>query len=336
MRGEVGCFMMGGMKSMKKRNAIGLVLAGWFVCTAAAWGAPVGRGVLLDSYSAVVNGRVITVGEVMDAMRPEHARLVRQYGGDELVAKLMEAYKESRDRLIADELVLADFAAQGVTLPERAIEDHINGIIHERFNNDRTAFLQALAEERTTYEEWRKRMQDQLIIQVMRQREVSSKILVTPYDIQAEYDAHREQYTVPEKVRLKLYVLPAGAKIRLGELADRVRNGALSMEDAAVHFHMTEQDPGEAMELASLQASLRDALSGAREGDLVGPVDLDGTEYLVKLLEREEERIEPLEDVADGIAAKLRAREFERLEKIWLNTLKGKYYVQVFANDLFK
>lgn len=325
--------MMGGMK---KRIAIGLVLAGCFACMAAAWGAPLGRGVLLDSYSAVVNGHVITVGEVMDAMRPEHARLVRQYDGEELMAKLMDAYREARDRLIADELVLADFAAQGATLPERAIEDHINGIIHERFNNDRTAFLQALAEERTTYEEWRKRMQDQLIIQVMRQREVTSKILVTPYDIQAEYDAHRDRYTVPEKVRLKLFVLPAGAKIQLGELAERIRNGALTLEDAVTHFHMTEQDTGEAVDTANLQTALREALSGARDGELVGPVDLDGTEYLVQLVAREEERTEPLEDVADGIAAELRKREFERLEKIWLNTLRGKYYVQVFANDLFR
>ncbi len=325
--------MMGGMK---KRIAIGLVLAGCLACMAAARGAPVGRGVLLDSYSAVVNGRVITVGEVMDAMRPEHARLARQYDGEELAAKLMEAFREARDRLIADELVIADFAAQGATLPERAIEDHINGIIHDRFDNDRTAFLQALAEERTTYEEWRKRMQDQLIIQVMRQREVSSKILVTPYDIQAEYDAHRERYKVPEKVRLKLFVLPAGAKIRLGELAERLRNGALSLEDAVLHFHMTVQDTGEAVETSNLQAALRDTLSGARDGALLGPVDLDGTEYLVQLVAREEERTEPLEDVADGIAAELRKREFGRLEKIWLNTLRGKYYVQVFANDLFK
>ena len=316
---------------MKIRIWIAIAVAGaWADCAAAA------GGLLLDSYSAVVNGRVITVGEVMDEIRPEQARLMRQYAGEELQEKMIGAFKEGRDRLIADELILADFKAQGATLPERAIEDHINGIIHDRFGNDRTAFLQALAEERTTYEEWRKRMQNQLIIQVMRQREVTSKILVTPYDIQKEYDAHREKYAVPEKVRLKLFVLPEGAKVRLGELAERVRNGALSLDDAVEHFHMTVQDAGEALETSSLQTALRDALAGAKDGELVGPVELDGTEYLVQLVEREEGRVEPLEDVADGIAAELRKREFERLDKIWLNTLKGKYYVQVFANDLFK
>lgn len=309
-------------------------LALWTACATAA---PVSaRGILLDSYSAIVNGRVITVGEVLDTIRPEQARLMRQHDGDDLERAMMDAFRSGRDRLIADELILADFAAQGATLPERAIEDHINGIIHDRFGNDRTAFLQALAEERTTYDEWRKRMQDQLIIQVMRQREISAKILVTPYDIQAEYDAHPENHTVPERVRLKLFVLPDGAKIQLATLANRIRSGALTLDDAVSHFHMTVQDAGEALETANLQPALRDALSGARDGDLVGPVSLDGIAYLVQLVERDPEHTIPLEDVADGIAAELRKREYERLEKIWLNTLRGKYYVQVFANDLFR
>ena len=324
------------MGSMKIRNLLSLVVLAWSFCVAAAWSAGMHSGILLDSYAAVVNGKVITIGEVMDAIRPEQARLVRQYEGTALEQKIIELFREGRDRLIADELVLADFAAQGATLPERAIEDHINGVIHERFNNDRTAFLQALAEERTTYDEWRKRMQDQLIIQVMRQREVGSKILVTPFDIQAEYNAHPEKHTVPEKVRLKLFVLPEGAKIDLATLADRIRNGALSLDDTVAHFGMTVQDSDEALELTSLQASLQSVLAGAEDGDLVGPVQLDGKGYLIQLVERQPSHSTPLEDVADGIAADLRKREYERLEKLWLNTLRGKYYVQVFANDLFK
>lgn len=324
------------MMPLMKRTSLP-ILAALALQAACAAAAPVpSRGILLDSYSAIVNGHVITVGEVLDAIRPEQARLMRQHDGEDLERAMMDAFRAGRDRLIADELILADFAAQGATLPERALEDHINGIIHDRFDNDRTAFLQALAEERTTYDEWRKRMQDQLIIQVMRQREVTSKILVTPYDIQVEYDAHPENHTVPERVRLKLFVLPDGAEIRLAELADRIRGGALTLDDAVAHFHMTVQDAGEALDSASLQPALRDALAGARDGALVGPVSLDGTDYLVQLVERDPEHVTPIEDVADTIAAGLRRREYDRLEKIWLNTLRGKYYVQVFANDLFR
>lgn len=320
---------------MKIRNLLSLVVLAWGV-SAASWAAGMQRGVLLDSYAAVVNGKVITVGEVMDAIRPEQVRLARQHDGADLERKMADLFREGRDRLIADELVLADFAAQGASLPERAIEDHINGVIHDRFDNDRTAFLQALAEERTTYDDWRKRMQDQLIIQVMRQREVASKVLVTPFDIQAEYNAHPEKHTVPEKVRLKLFVLPDGAKIELQTLADRIRGGALSLDDAVAHFGMTVQDMGEALELSSLQAALQTALEGTKDGDVLGPVQLDGRGYLVQLVERQPAHSTPLEDVADEIAAELRKKEYERLEKIWLNTLRGKYYVQVFANELFK
>ena len=321
---------------MKRRNLLCLFLGGYVAFAAAAWAAGPRGDMLLDSYAAVVNGKVITVGEVLDSIRPDQTRLLGQYSGAELEQKMVGVFKEGRDRLISDELVLADFAAQGATLPERAIEDHINGVIHDRFGNDRTAFLQALAEERTTYEDWRKRMQDQLIIQVMRQREVSSKVLVTPFDIQAEYDAHPEKYAIPEKVRLKLFVLPEEKKQDLKALASRIRAGNLSMEDAASRFGMKVQDAGEALETSSLQATLQSALEKAGDGDVVGPVPLDGVDYLVQLVERQPAHSLPLEDVSDEIAAGLRKKEYERLEKIWLNTLRGKYYVQVFANDFFK
>lgn len=293
-------------------------------------------GILLDSYTAVVNGKVITVGEVLDYIRPEQERLMMEYQSPELEKKVLEAFKAGRDRLVASELILADFAQQGATLPERAIEDHINGVIHDRFQNDRTAFLKALAEERTTYSDWRKQMQDQLIQQVMRQREVISKILITPYDIQTYYNAHTTEYTQPERVKLRLYTLPEKSKTPVKELVKRIQQGALSPEDAAKHFRMTVLDDGEFLETSSLQAALRTAIQSLKIGAVTGPVSLDGRNYIVQLMDREQQRLVPLEDVSDTIERSLRQKEFERLEKIWLNTLRSKYYVQMFANDLFQ
>ena len=131
-------------------------------------------GVLLDSYAAIVNGKVITVGDVLAAMPAIHERLAAQYAGRELEEKLLEKFGAVRDALVEAELVLLDFEAQGGTLPDRAVEDHVNSVIHDQFGNDRTAFLEALAEQRLTYAEWHKQMKDQLVVQVMRQKEVAA------------------------------------------------------------------------------------------------------------------------------------------------------------------
>ena len=162
------------------------------------------EGVLLDSYAAVANGKVITVGDIMSAIQADPPSPFPS--NPEALSAL---YRATRDDLVATELILQEFAAIGATLPERAIEDHVNSVIHDRFHDSRTAFLAALAAERTTYEEWRQRMLRQLTVQLMRQREVDAKVSVTPVDIQAEYDAHASDYDLPERVRLQVWSMPS-------------------------------------------------------------------------------------------------------------------------------
>jgi len=131
-------------------------------------------GVLMDSYAAIVNGTVITVSDVFAAAAPDQARIYASTAGSELETALRNNYFAVRDRLVNAELVVQDFAAQGGTLPDRAIEDHVNGLIHDRFGGDRAALLEALAADRISYAEWTEQIKKQLIFQVMRQREVDS------------------------------------------------------------------------------------------------------------------------------------------------------------------
>lgn len=305
---------------------------------AAGWAQAAGSGVLLDSYAAVVSGKIITVGEVLDAMRPEREALSLRYEGEELERKLEEAYKATLDRLVESQLVLADFKDAGGDLPERAIEDHVNGVIREQFGNDQGAFLQALGEARLTYAEWREQMKEQLIMQAMRQREVAAKVQVTPLDVQERYERDAARYTQAEKVRLRLFVVPKGVRkaVDLGEVARRLQSGAMTVEAAAKHFNIELQDGDEAVETGSLQESLARALEGKEAGDVAGPVELEGTEYLVQVLERIPASRRPLSEVRETIEGELRKECFERLYAAWMESLRSKHYVEVFHNDLFR
>ncbi|MGD9782705.1 MAG: peptidyl-prolyl cis-trans isomerase [Kiritimatiellia bacterium] len=289
-------------------------------------------GVLLDGYAAIVNGKVVTVGDVLGVLQPRQERLAEQYDGLELEQKLLEEFEAVRDSLVESELILADFEMQGGTLPDRAIENHLNTVLHERFGNDRAALFKALSEERLTLADWRKQMKDQLIVQIMRQREVSAKILVAPLDLQTAYDRRRAEFAVPERVRLRTLSFsdPAAAL----PVRDNLLSGAVSFEDAAPTAAL--QDDGEFIETASLAEPLRDALAGLDAGGISPPVEIGGATYLVQLVERQPARVRPLGEVAAEIEKDLRRAEFERLGKIWLDSLRSKYYVQVFTHNLFE
>lgn len=55
----------------------------------------------------------------------------------------------------------------------------------------------------------------------------------------------------------------------------------------------------------------------------------------MQLIERQPARIQPFEEVAPGIERDLRREEYERLNRIWIDSLRHKYYVQIFDHDLF-
>ncbi|MGD9613478.1 MAG: peptidyl-prolyl cis-trans isomerase [Kiritimatiellia bacterium] len=286
-------------------------------------------GVLLDSYAALVNGKVITVGDVLAAMPAAHERLAAQYAGRELEEKLLEKFTAIRDALVEAELVLLDFESQGGTLPDRAVEDHVNSVIHDQFQNDRTAFLEALAEQRLTYAEWHQQMKDQLVVQIMRQKEVAAKILVTPLDLQRAYEEKKSAYALPERVRLRTYVLPAGADVPAW--SERLRAG----DETAVPADVARQDDGAFIETTSLNEAIRAAVAALEPGGVSPPVDVGGARYLVQLVARESARVRPLEEVAPEIEKQLRSAEFARLNQAWIDALRAKYYVQTFDHALF-
>ena len=292
--------------------------------------------ILLDSYAAIVNGKVITVGEVLSALQPTQATIAAKYNGVELQQKIAMEYETLRNALIDSELILLDFETQGGTLPDRAIEDHVNTVIHERFGNDRTAFLRALAEERLTFAEWRKQMKDQLVIQVMRQREVAAKILITPLDMQQAYEARKASaYSIPERVRLRTLTLPADSKKNTNKLVKRIRAGKLSFDDAVAKGATLQDDP-ELIDVDSLNEAIRNAIASLPDGGISEAVEIGGTSYILQVVERAAPRLRPLDEVSPEIEKELRRAEFDRLNRIWIDSLRSKYYIQTFTHNLFE
>ena len=315
-----------------KRFILFLAVSIW----AAAGSAQAPSGLLLDSYAAIVNGKVITVGDILALLQPARERLASRHEGEELKQKLQEEYNSARDALIESQLILLDFEMQGGVLPDRAVEDHINGVIHDRFGNDRTAFLAALAAERLTFAEWRKQMKDQFIVSLMRQKEVSAKILISPLDLQNAYEKDLAAFARPERVSLRTLALDNGdtAKEQKKALKDaaKLRARILSGETT---FEAESGGAAEWFEIGSLDETLRAAIAGLEPGALSEPLEIGGELYLVQLVERQAARVAALDEVAPEIEKKLRRAEFDRLDRIWIDTLRSKYFIQIFSHNLF-
>ena len=122
---------------------------------------------------------------------------------------------------------------------------------------------------------------------------------------------------------------------RARELRDRILAGEVPFEKAASD-DATLQDDADWIETGSLGAPIRDALRPLSPGGLSEPVEVDGSLYLVQLVDHQPARIRSVEEVAPQIEKELRKAEFTRLNRIWIDSLRSKYYIQTFTHALFE
>ena len=301
------------------------------------WGAFGAGAVVAARYAAQVNSRVITVSDVLGSMGPVRQRLADTYSGAELEKKLEEAFKKSLDALVERALMLEEAARQEQKLPEQVVDGRINEIIHDRFNNNRTAFFEALTEERLTLGEWRKEARDFITVSLLRRREVGEKVVVTPGDVQALYKQRSAQYHLPEKVHLRAIVLRQFTTNNAAQLAADLRQRCAAgekFEDLARQFSKGTgaekggdwgwQQPGE------LRPELRTAAAALQPGQLSPAVKMDDDFYLLKLEERQVASVKPLDAVYAELEGDLRQKEGERIYNEWIKRLRHKFYVNVF------
>ena len=297
-------------------------------------------GIPVDGYAAVVHDKIITIGEVMAYMRPVDAQLRQAYEGEELQQKLLEAFIKSRETLIEEKLVIQDFEDRGLSIPEQLIDERIKSIIHDRFDDDRAAFLEALASQRMTQEEMRKQVRDGLILMISRRQEVTDRAEVSPLAVQEAYEADLERYREPGKIKLRMIVInrggtPADQEVKQREVGEILQQLADGRDFAELAREVSEDNKAQYggdwgwIETGSLRKELSDVAVQLSSGEISEVVELDGAMYILLVEDRKEASVTPLEEVRSQIERELMIKEEERLYEQWINRLRAKYYIQI-------
>jgi parvulin-like peptidyl-prolyl isomerase len=300
-----------------------------------------GAQVPVDGYAAIVSERIITIGDVMQYLRPVEMQLRQSYEGKELEKKLEEAFIKSREALIEEALVLTDFANSEMQIPEQLIDERVNTIIHERFDDDRAAFLEALASQRMTMQEMREQVKDGLVLMILRRQEVSDRVSISPLAILELYQENVEKYREPEQVKLRMIAISKGKTpedhaVKRKEIEEIHRQ--LTEENAdftELAKQVSEDNKAQYggdwgwIEAANLRSELADAAARLTPGQISDVIDTGDTLYIMTIEARKAAGLVPLEEARPQLERELRAREEERLYNEWINRLRKKYYIQI-------
>ncbi len=320
------------MKKLLAIVALSLVAAAAFAET---------QGTPIDGFAAEVNGRVITVSEVLGILIPVREQLESRYSGAELEAKVDEAYKTVLDSLIERALILEEFAKIGGNIPDRAVDEQINSFISERFDNDRAAFLEALTTERMTLDEWRDEMKNRLVVTLMRRKEVADRVLIPPRQIREVYESRLNEYRLPEQIKLRMIVLHkgSGSKDQAAKRAEaeEIRAKLTAGTDFADLAKSASEGPKAAeggdigwVEPKDLREEIGAAARKMEIGQVSDVIDAGEDYYLIKVEGRKEASVKPFDEMRADIEKELRQAEELRLYKDWIERLKKKYYVKIY------
>jgi peptidyl-prolyl cis-trans isomerase SurA len=240
--------------------------------------------VLRDGIAAIVNDTVITFRQIERVAEQQLEFLDRLDDRAEVrQQKKVLARQESLELLIERQLILDDFKTReeykglGGKLPDSMIEDAIQRRIRERFG-DRTRLIQTLKGSGKTYESFRQDLHDEIVMSIMRERQVSSAILISPQKIERFYTNKLEDFKVGDQLKLRMIVLsrPASESVEevrkmAQEIRAKIEDGVSFAEMASLYSEGSQRAQGGDwgwLELSKLSQGFADVASALATGQV--------------------------------------------------------------------
>lgn len=211
-----------------------------------------GRAGLPNGVAAVVNDSIITFQEVedhvavpLDALKRTHANNFSHYN-----QKRIETMNSGLEDLVVKQLILDDFKAGGIPVPDSLIEDEIRDRIRKRFG-DRVTLTKTLQAQGITYETFRQRVADDMVLQYMRQKNVSQAVVISPKKIELYYTNNLSKFRLEDQVKLRMIVLnsassgsPEETKKLAREIIAKLDEGAAFPEMATIYSEGSQRAEG--------------------------------------------------------------------------------------------
>jgi peptidyl-prolyl cis-trans isomerase SurA len=309
------------------------------------------RAQVVDGVAAVVNDKVITFSQVRKEVDPIEAQYRDLYAGVELVDKVKEARLNSLKSLIERELIIQEFNTKGFFIPENVIEERVRKITSEQYEGDRRALVRTLQAQGISVTNFKDQLRNQIIVQAMRSRNVSSAVIVSPYQIEQYYQDNVKQFVRPDEVKLRVIYMkkslfrekrngPNGKeeeydpqKLVMDEILQKIKSGSDFASLAKGYSEGTQKADGGNLGWVS-DSTLRPELSKMafklRPGQNSGIIETADGYHIVMVEDLRKATVIPMAEVRERIESTLLQQEKERLQQEWLDGLRSKAFIKMF------
>ncbi len=295
---------------------------------------------LANAVAVIVNDAVITYTDIERYIEPSMELLYRQYGDKPQVLdeKIAAARQDGTEQLVERQLILSDWKTSGYNLPESILDDEVRDRIRDKFG-DRLTLTRTLQAQGITFERFRQQIREDIIVGVLRNKNVSSSIIISPQKIEDYYGKNRDKFKQADQIKLRMIVLnesasnPEGAKKLAEEIRGKIKEGSTFAEMASIYSEGSQAKSGGDwgwVERTVLRKELADTAFSLKPGELSDVVHLEKAYYLMLVEQKKASQFMTLSEVRDDIEKTLIAEERTRLQKKYIERLKTKSFIRYF------
>jgi peptidyl-prolyl cis-trans isomerase SurA len=292
--------------------------------------------VLLDRVVAIVNQDVITWSELYKTMEADASPAVKAMQTDEKRKVFGENEATFLESLINVKLQLQEANRVGISVSAEELQEAIDAIKKKYSMSDDT-FKESLQTEGFTYEEYKKRLREQIIISKVVTMQIRNKIVVSDADIKEFIAGNKEVLENTESYKISQILLKKqkGAdnsriEERAAELLKKLELGE-SFSDLAKQYSedSTASAGGDLglLKKSQLDKSFIDVLSGMQPGDFSKPFWTGSGLHIIKLESRLAAKNK--DEIWEEAGNMLRNKLFTGRYNAWIKSLREKSFIEV-------
>ncbi len=317
-----------------------VVLLGAVMLAVPAWGqgSPVDEErTILEEVVARVNNRIITRTHLIQANQSLRTDLGARFSGQQLE----EAYVRERDDtlrgLIDVQLLVQRGDDRGYSVQSEVIQ-YLDRMRLDMGLNSMEELERAMLSEGISPEEYRARLRDQFMYNMVIQRDVARSVFLNDEAVEAYYEEHKEELVQPESIKLREILISSGTRSReeaaerAREVLLRIRGGVEFTELAQEYSDSSTAERGGLLgefDPATLSKEVADLAAGLREGGVADP-QLTPEGYLIlQLVERTTAGVPPLEKVRPEIMNRMYQEKMQPAYREFLNERRRENFVFV-------
>jgi peptidyl-prolyl cis-trans isomerase SurA len=311
---------------MTPRRSAGVAI----VLLLSVWSQP-GRSEVVNRIVATVDGEPITEHELR--------RYAQERGGNANVPESVLL-----DALITDRLLEKEIKAQGISAKDEEIARYMEEI-QARNNLDAERFEKAIAGQGYTLAQYRAKVKSEIEKVALVNREIRARVNVTKEDVKRHYEAHKDEYEIKDRVRVRgilFSVSPAASDeevARERQKAEEVRDLARKGKDFGALARQFSDGPGSdkdgdygTFSRGEMEGELDAAAFSLEEGKVSDPLRTSAGFHVIRVEERISAGHRPVAEVEEEIRETLYNGALEDRFQNWLQRdLRERHHVELLS-----